>query len=170
MKPVLQLVFCLFLFFSCSKEKEPLDYDLPDWSARKVRIEKLDSLKTGETYLPVYAQIYELSGERKVDLTATISIRNTDVTDTVYLKRIDYYNTAGSLIRHYLDAPIFVKPAETIEIIIKGSDNDGGTGANFIFEWFAPKNTSNPYFESVMISTSGQQGISFTCRGVELNK
>ncbi|MGZ4057312.1 MAG: DUF3124 domain-containing protein [Bacteroidia bacterium] len=77
---------------------------------------------------------------------------------------MDYYNTTGHLIRKYLDFPIYIKPLETLEIIINTNDNEGGTGANFVFEWLSTKTISKPLFESVMISTREQQGIAFTCR------
>ena len=62
--------------------------------------------------------------------------------------------------------PIYVLPLETIEIVIEDRDIEGGSGANFVFEW-AMKNKKNPpLFEAVMISTYGDQGLSFTTRGI----
>lgn len=171
MKNLILYTFPLFFLFlsGCKSGGSKVKYAAPDWNARKIKTGSLDSLKTTRTYLPVYAQIYHNSGEEKVDLAVTISIRNTDINENIFFKKIDYYNTEGKLIRKYLDAPIYIKPAETIEIIIKSSDNEGGTGANFVFEWAGTNKTSKPLFESVMISTMGQQGIAFTCRGVDLN-
>ena len=54
---------------------------------------------------------------------------------------------------------------ETVEIVIDESDKEGGTGANFLFNWSIKPNSTEPFFESVMLSTSGQQGISFTTQG-----
>ncbi|MDA0176846.1 DUF3124 domain-containing protein [Mesoflavibacter profundi] len=127
-----------------------------------------DSLKTGHTYLSVYSQIYSTTEHKTHDLTATVSIRNVSTTDTIYIKKADYYNTKGDLIRHYIKQTIFVKPMQTIEIVIDEKDKEGGTGANFMFEWQVDNQTSQPYFEAVMISTSGQQGLSFTTKGVDL--
>ena len=56
--------------------------------------------------------------------------------------------------------------AETLEIVIEETEEDGGTGGNFFFEWGVPKGDDPPFFEAVMISTLGQQGISFTTRAV----
>lgn len=166
----LYYIFVLVVLASCNDKKDSSDYHLPDWNGRKIVATRTDSLTITKTYLPVYAQIYSVSETHLTDLVATISIRNTDTQDSIYLNKIEYYNTDGKLIRKYIDAPVFVKPVETIEIVIKSSDNDGGTGANFIFEWMAKNCTTNPIFEAVMISTSGQQGISFTSRGVDLKK
>ena len=58
---------------------------------------------------------------------------------------------------------------ETAEIVIDEIDKEGGTGANFLFEWKVTKNTNEPFFEGIMISTSGQQGLSFTTQGRRIN-
>ena len=57
---------------------------------------------------------------------------------------------------------------ETVEIVIDQDDNEGGTGANFIFDWKIKPDTNEPLFEAVMISTYGQQGLSFTTTGIRL--
>lgn len=98
-----------------------------------------------------------------------VSLRNTSIYDTVYIIKSDYYNTHGEVIKQYLKAPIYLAPMETTEIIINEYDVSGGTGANFIFEWKAPKNCSEPLFEGVMISTRGQQGLSFTTQARRIN-
>ena len=54
---------------------------------------------------------------------------------------------------------------ETVEIVIDEMDEQGGTGANFMFDWAMKKTSNEPLFEGVMISTSGQQGLSFTTQG-----
>jgi hypothetical protein len=165
------LLLLTFFFLSCNdgKEGEQVSFHKPEWAERKINDHALDSLEKKRTYLPVYAQIYEVSEERKINLAATVSIRNTDLKDRVYISKIDYYNTGGHLIRQYLAAPVYVEPMETLEIIIKSADNTGGTGANFLFEWYSDTKTSKAFFESVMISTTAQQGISFTSRGVDIN-
>ena len=57
---------------------------------------------------------------------------------------------------------------ETIEIIIEEKDSEGGSGANFVFDWAMKNDTNPPLIEAVMISTYGQQGLSFTTRGVRV--
>lgn len=65
--------------------------------------------------------------------------------------------------------PIYLKPLETQEIIIQEQDIEGGSGASFIFNWMSKDFENSPLFEAVMISTYGQQGLSFTTRGVLIN-
>ncbi|MGZ3900836.1 MAG: DUF3124 domain-containing protein [Bacteroidia bacterium] len=82
----------------------------------------------------------------------------------IYIKKdrlLQYYRTFDQKISGF---SYFIKHVETLEIIINTNDNEGGTGANFVFEWLSTKTISKPLFESVMISTREQQGIAFTCR------
>ncbi|WP_420580379.1 DUF3124 domain-containing protein [Reichenbachiella sp.] len=136
-----------------------------DWSERTVKAQVVDSLMSGQTYLSVYSQIYSSKEKRTHDLTATISVRNTNSLDSVYIEKVEYYNTAGELIKTFIEQSVFISPMETIEIVLSEDNLKGGTGANFLFYWKKKKRTPEPYFEAVMISTSGQQGISFTTQG-----
>ncbi|MFN3176951.1 MAG: DUF3124 domain-containing protein [Phaeodactylibacter xiamenensis] len=133
-----------------------------------IEIPNPDSLASGTTYLSVYSQIYSQTEHRTHDLTATISLRNVNRKDTVYIEEAVYYDTHGTPIRNYFARPIFIAPMETVEIVIDEIDREGGTGANFLFDWRTPLTGNAPLFEAVMISTSGQQGLSFTTQGVRL--
>ena len=163
----------LILFFAISGCEDPMKkhfskQDLAhNWENRKINITPADSLLTkGSTYLPVYSEIYQQNKNFTFNLTTTVSIRNISLQDTIYIYKADYYDTYGTQIKQYLDHPVFVKPMETIEIVVDEEDQDGGTGANFIFDWATKKNKLEPFFEAVMISTAGQQGLSFTTRGI----
>ncbi|SMD34618.1 Protein of unknown function [Reichenbachiella faecimaris] len=136
-----------------------------NWFERVVNSATLDSLVAGETYLSIYSQIYSSKEKRTHDLTATVSARNTNILDSVYIEKVEYYDTSGQLIKTYIDQPVFIAPMETVEIVLSEDDLQGGTGANFLFYWKKKERTPEPYFEGVMISTSGQQGISFTTQG-----
>ncbi|MGB3150135.1 MAG: DUF3124 domain-containing protein, partial [Maribacter sp.] len=136
-----------------------------DWSDKIIVLPTKDSISYGKTYLSVYSQIYSFSEHTSLDLTATVSIRNTSENDTIYLLKADYFDTKGNPIHSYVQSPIAVGKMETLEIVIAESDKTGGTGANFIFNWAKKPNTSEPIFEAVMISTYGQQGLSFTTQG-----
>ncbi len=163
----MSFMLCAALLVACgdSKEKKSVNRSI-DWEERKVINVLLDSLYRGSTYLPVYSSIYERNEKVSNSLTVTVSIRNTSIDEDIYITEANYYNTAGSLIRSYLTHPIYVKPMETIEIIVEEKDKEGGSGANFIFDWATREDTVEPLFEAVMITTSSTQGISFTTRGV----
>lgn len=158
-----------WLLTSCGQEKAQISsIDPVSWSKRSAQLPDSGNSVKGQTYLSVYSQIYSQSEQLKHDLTATISMRNTSLRDTVYIVKAVYYNTEGKAIREYLPHPIYLAPMETVEIVIDETDQEGGTGANFIFDWQVPSAVHAPLFEGVMISTSGQQGLSFTTAGVTL--
>lgn len=157
----------LFLLNAChSENKKPTPSPEMNWTVRETPSSILDSLESHSSYLSVYSQIYSYTAEETYSLTATVSIHNTSTKDTIFIKSANYYNKHGEQIRSYLSNPIFVKPLESIQIVIAETDEAGGTGANFIFDWATKNETTEPFFEAVMISTSGQQGMSFTTQGV----
>jgi hypothetical protein len=94
-------------------------------------------------------------------------MRNTSPQDTIYLTKATYYNTSGQKIRSYFQGAVYIAPMETLEIVIEEADTEGGSGANFVFDWAVTAGAPKPYFEAVMISTSGQQGLSFVTTGIE---
>lgn len=168
MRNLLVFIMVSLLLCSCEEEKQLSSIDPVNWESRAITIPAKDSLDSGETYLSIYSSIYSQTEHTTHNLTATVSIRNTSRKDTIYVESAEYYNTAGSLIRTYFDKPIYILPLETIEIVIDERDMEGGSGANFIFDWQADLNATEPIFDAVMISTSGQQGLSFTTQGVRI--
>ncbi len=169
MKHIISLLIIGLFLNSCDTKKETSFNDPENWKKRTINYSLSDSLESGTTYLSVYSQIYSMTEHRTHNLTATISMRNMNRFDTAFIQKAEYYNTKGELIRTYFNKPIFIAPLETVEIVINQVDKDGGSGANFIFEWKIKQNLNEPFFESVMISTSGQQGISFTTQGRKIN-
>jgi hypothetical protein len=171
MRNTIKILILSLIISSCSaKETEKRPVELADWKSNQTDIENFEDFVHGKTYLPVYSHIYHIHEHRTFDLTITVSIRNVSLTDTVYILKADYYNTIGENIRQYIRKPIFIKPLETLEIIIEEQDTEGGSGANFIFDWAKTKDKNPPLFEAVMISTYGQQGLSFTTRGVPVSE
>lgn len=156
------ILFVSCLLISCGNEQEPIP--VAEWSGRTVS-RSLDSLEHGTHYLSVYSHIYSQTEHTTHNLTATVSIRNTSANDTLFLAQADYYNTQGKLIRTYVNAPVYLGPMETLEVVIAQGDTLGGSGANFVFDWAQQANSSEPLFEAVMISTTSSQGLSFTTTG-----
>ncbi|MCB0488232.1 MAG: DUF3124 domain-containing protein [Cyclobacteriaceae bacterium] len=161
------VVFCslIAIGMSCTEPKEMSSIDPVNWNKRTVGHPLPDSLTSGETYLSVYSEIYSRTEHQTHALTVTVSMRNTDPVDSVFITKAEYFDTQGKPIRIYFEKAIYLAPLETVEIVIDEKDREGGTGGNFLFDWSIPTTASEPYFEGVMISTSGQQGISFTTQG-----
>jgi hypothetical protein len=161
------VILILFVLGSCNSSIKKGKPERENWTSRSIEISNSDTLFTGSSYLSVYSEIYDFNDETTHLLTATISIRNISLTDSIFISTADYYNTKGNLIRSYITNTVYVLPMETVEIIIHRDDISGGTGANFNFDWAVKKENEEPLFEAVMIWVSSAQGVSFTTRGVK---
>ncbi|MEZ4938521.1 MAG: DUF3124 domain-containing protein [Crocinitomicaceae bacterium] len=159
-------LFCMSLE-SCSEVLEDNPNQV-NWKKRRLKSQLKNHTDQGETYLSIYSEIYSMSEHRTHHLTVTVSIRNVNREDTIILDRAQYFDSKGNLLTNYFDFAIVLLPLETIEIVIGQEDVKGGTGANFVFNWRKEENVVDPYFEAVMISTSSQQGLSFTSKGVRV--
>ncbi len=114
-------------------------------------------------YIPVYSHIYADSRfkDKPFQLTAIISIRNTDLHLPLTIEKVDYYDSHGKLLSHYLDKAISIAPLASTRYIVPESDTLGGSGAKFIVSWSSKDAITEPIIEGVMIGTKMQQGISF---------
>jgi hypothetical protein len=122
-------------------------------------------LKGQTVYVPVYSHIYSGDREQPFYLAATLSIRNTDSAHAITITAVDYYDSEGNFLKHYLKQPLSLKALATKRYVVPESDKSGGSGAKFIIKWKSVQAVAEPLIESVMISTKTQQGISFTSRG-----
>jgi len=123
-------------------------------------------LSAGQTvYVPIYSHIYSGVKARPFDLAATLSVRNTNLKSSIIIVSVKYYDSAGKLIKDYLDRPIELNALASTRYIIKEDDKAGGSGANFIVIWQSEIRVNPPIIESVMIGTHSGQGISFVSRG-----
>ena len=169
MKKILVLFVIAFSFYCCEEATGEDEFERINWSARVADVSGLDSLDMATSYLSIYSQIYSISQHKKYNLTAMASLRNTSITDTIYLYKANYYGTHGELLKTYIKKPVYLLPMETLDIVINEIDVSGGTGSNFIFDWKTPKDCPEPIFEAVMSSTVGSQGLSFTTQAKRIN-
>lgn len=167
-----QIIFSILLLMlgGCNSEapKEPGKKTLP--SRRYHYVDQLpkDIQIVNTVYVPVYSDIYYSAGDRRFSLTATLSIRNTSLTDTIYLTGVDYYDSQGEMLTRYLNRAVKMYPLESLEFIVEGGIAAGGAGANFIVDWEAGNPNVSPIIQCVMIGASGTQGISFLTEGFTL--
>jgi len=113
-------------------------------------------------YVPVYSELPYGDRGKTLNVAATLSIRNTDPEHPVEVRRADYHDAQGRLLRRYLEAPVSLAPLASTRVIVKESDRTGGVSASFVVEWTAAQAVSPPLVESVMVSTASSQGISLT--------
>lgn len=117
-------------------------------------------------FVPVYSHIYQGDKQEQFPLAVTLSIRNTSPTYPIIIRSARYHNSGGKLVKQYTNGNIQLAPLATTEFFIPQQDSSGGSGASFIVEWVTDKQgVTEPIVEAVMISTSFQQGVSFTTSG-----
>lgn len=123
-------------------------------------------LSAGQTvYVSVYSNILTAPKGVEFHLDATLTIRNTDLEDSLVVVSADFYDTAGKLLKRYFETPMGLKPLETKHIYIPGESEKGGLGANFIVRWKSHEPINVPIIECVMTGTRSNQGISFIVSG-----
>ena len=116
-------------------------------------------------YVPIYSDIYTDRDARKVLLSATLSVRNTTFKKSLYINKIDYYDTDGALVKSYLNKPIELPAMATLNYIVEKEEDKGGSGANFIIEVEGIDETVKPVIEAVMIGNFSNKGFAFSTEG-----
>jgi uncharacterized protein DUF3124 len=119
----------------------------------------------GAIYVPAYANIRAGNRRTRINLSTTLAIHNTSADKPLVIDKIDYFDSAGTLVERFLDAPVALRPFGTIEVFIAADDNRGGSGANFIVSWAGNAPIAEPLAETVMIGVVGTTSYSFVSQG-----
>lgn len=131
--------------------------------ADTLQVDSLTRTVRGQTlYVPAYSSIHIRTQERVVNLTTTLSIRNTDPRRPMTVTAVNYYDSQGQLAQRYLEKPQQIPPLASTSFVVAEEDKRGGVGANFVVIWRAERSVTAPVVEAVMISARSTQGISFT--------
>lgn len=142
------------------------DIDQVNPSVKVVTLDKNFKVVMGQTiYVPIYSYIYHDDRKKTYNLTATLSIRNTDLTEPIVVTSVRYNNSSGKLVRQYLERPTQLAALASTNFVIDSTDTSGGIGANFIVEWVAQTEVSSPIVEAILIGSGYQQGISWVSPG-----
>ena len=118
-------------------------------------------------YVPVYSHVYS-NGGRPFLVETTLSVRNTDPREPIFLSSVRYFDTTGALVQDYLPGPIQLGPLASTEFLVEKSDVSGGSGANFIVVWAAETPVNEPMIEAVMIGFHGGNSISMIRPGTPI--
>ncbi|SNT70939.1 DUF3124 domain-containing protein [Psychrobacter sp. LV10R520-6] len=116
-------------------------------------------------YVPIYSDIYTDRDNRKVLLSATLSVRNTTLKKSLYINKIDYYDTAGNFVKSYLKNTIELPAMGTLNYIVEKEEDKGGSGANFIIEVEGIDDTVTPVIEAVMVGNFSNKAFAFSTEG-----
>jgi hypothetical protein len=120
---------------------------------------------SGGFYVPVYSSVSMSQGRLRVDFSVTLSVHNASETQPLVLKRVAYFDTAGRMVENYLKSPVALKPLATVEVFIPAADVRGGTGANFIVEWAAAGEITEPVVEALMVGSLANAHYAFISQG-----
>ena len=120
---------------------------------------------SGGFYVPAYSSVSMSQGKLRVDFSVTLSVHNASETQPLVLKRIVYFNTAGEMVESYLKSPVALKPLATVEVFIPTTDIRGGTGANFIVDWAATGEITEPVVEALMVGGVANAHYAFLSPG-----
>ncbi len=135
------------------------------FAASLTEIPKQTLSVTGSIYVPTYSSVSLVPGQLRADFSVTLSIHNTSQDKPLVLKRVAYFNPAGTLVQSYLQQPIALRPFGTVEIFIAQNDVRGGTGANFIVDWAAVGEVAEPVAETLMFGSIGSGSYAFISQG-----
>jgi len=119
----------------------------------------------GQTiYAAAYSYVLMGDGRHIFQVTSTLVVRNTDPASAIVLTAVDYRDSGGEHLRHYVEEPIVVNPLASTEFTVRGSDTTGGHSPSFIVRWESEKTVNAPVVETLMIGGANTQGISFVGR------
>lgn len=147
----------------------PRSYEPPELSQYPAGEYDRETLsQRGSVYAPCYSHIYYHGGSPLL-LETTLSVRNIDQDQPIYLTAIKYVDTDGESIKVFLDETIKLDPFQTIEFLVEEKDSTGGSGANFLVNWMAGEEVDAPLVETVMVGASGSRAIAFSRTGVPIS-
>jgi len=118
-----------------------------------------------KVYVPTYTEVYSNAEDQYFPLFTSLSVRNTSLSESIYVKAVDYYDTEGTHLKNYLTKTIILKPLQSVEFPVRRGEQ-GGAGANFIVNWGSNTSGLKPVIQAIMIGSAYQQGISFVTEGV----
>lgn len=128
----------------------------------------------GQTlYLPIYSHmLYGNLGKSGkpsyVQLSALVSVRNTDSRRPIRVYTAKYFDTNGKLIGERVPTPMLVPPLGTLELFVELNDASGGSGANFIIKWDAEQPVNPPLVESLHANMDGGKAVIFMTQSMPL--
>jgi len=167
-------IICVIIsLFSCGNPNPNLDKkgkdELKAFETER-KIGKAEQNFQDIIYVPIYSDIYMDQQNQKILIAATLSIRNTSFEDSLFITKIDYFNTEGDLVRSYIENLINLPPMATINYVIERDDDTGGTGANFIVELSSKNKEIRPLIQAVMVGHTGNKAFSFSTDGYSIKK
>lgn len=171
MKLNIVVVAIVLIFFGCDSTPNPNTTLSGEDELKSLELDRVLSSKDKKyediIYVPIYSDIYINRANQKSLLSATLSIRNTSPTDSLFVSKIDYFNTEGNLVKSFINQPIGLAPMATVNYVIEKEDTSGGSGANFIVILNSDKEVK-PLIQAIMIGEMGNKSFAFSTDGYSI--
>jgi hypothetical protein len=137
--------------------------------------QEIRALSSGQSiYLPIYSHmLYGNLGKSgkvsQVQLSALVSIRNTDGRRPLRILSARYYDTQGKPLGEHVPKPVAIPPYGTHELFVELNDASGGSGANFVIRWDAESPINPPLVEALHANMDGGKAVVFMTHAVPIN-
>ncbi len=130
-------------------------------------------VKAQTLYLPIYSHmLYGNLGRSgkvsSVQLSALVSIRNTDSKRPMRVISARYFDTHGKQLSERVPSPVVLPPLGTLELFVELNDATGGSGANFIIKWEADQAINPPLVESLHANMDSGKAVIFMTQSVPI--
>ncbi len=129
-------------------------------------------LKGSRVYVPVYFQIFSSRRGYGAELTATVSVRNTDPRHSIVVHSAKVHNGEGKAVAELLQKPMELGPLAGAQLLVEvpgtTKKEQAGTNPAVVVKWSSKAEVTAPVIQSIMVGTMSQQGISFMCSGVPM--
>ncbi|MEM9453617.1 MAG: DUF3124 domain-containing protein [Myxococcota bacterium] len=127
-------------------------------------MQRLPHSKGQTLYVPVYSSLPRLPERPDDELSAVLSVRNTDRGTSLTVQSIDYYDTEGHALEPVISEPTPLAALESRQFLIRQVDQRGGAGANFLVTWTATEPVTEPIVETVHFFNRGNRAFAFVGR------
>jgi hypothetical protein len=164
-RSAISILFLTVICLSSCQQQSNQRSHLPSADYRYAKVDTASLHSKGAIYAPVYSHIYTIDGTRQMLLAATLSVRNTSLSDSFFVTSVIYYGSQGEQLKQYLQQPIVLRPMASVEFVVERDESKGGAGANFVIHW-GGNGATRPLVQTVMTETTN--GISFVTDGVEV--
>lgn len=114
---------CYMVFFACMPEKEEMK-EIPQHIQPIIATGDLDFSNGQKVYVPAYSQIhsvYSSNEESRINFAVTLSIRNTDIDNPIFIKSVSYDDDDGTLLKEYVEAPFQISKMASVSFNISQS-------------------------------------------------
>ena len=149
----------MILLFACAEPAPPA----PSVVASPPPAASPPAGQGAEVYVPVHSSVLVREGDQTMDLTVTLTIRNTDRDKPLTVVSVDMYDRDGKQVHAFVPEARTLPPLGALDIIVPESDTRAGVGGSFLVDWRG--DGSDPVVQAVMIGSAHQQGISLISDG-----